>query len=99
MYLSFQWINGVVVGNHEMGHLPFEIEITNFLSYGGSNRITVAVDNMLSSTSIPQGSVINKPTDNGSVLVQYYSFDFFNYAGIHRRVSHFTNNTILMKIL
>ena len=67
-----------------MGHLPFEAEITSFLIYGGKNRITVAVDNTLLQTSVPQGKIVNNPADNGTVHVQTYTFDFFNYAGIHR---------------
>lgn len=29
-------------------------------------------------------------SDSGKVLNQYYTFDFFNYAGIHRPVTLFT---------
>lgn len=67
-----------------MGHLPFEAEISSYLIYGGKNRITVAVDNTLLQTSIPQGKIIFTPVDNGTIRLQTYTFDFFNYAGIHR---------------
>ncbi|XP_078040430.1 beta-glucuronidase [Augochlora pura] len=85
-YLAQVWINGGLVTNHEMGHLPFEAEISSYLIYGGKNRITVAVDNTLLQTSVPQGKIINTAVDNGTVHVQSYTFDFFNYAGIHRPV-------------
>ncbi|XP_011312039.1 beta-glucuronidase [Fopius arisanus] len=85
-YLAQVWINGEIVTNHEIGHLPFEAEINSFLVFGGKNRITVAVDNSLLQTSIPQGRVNPVPADNGTAWVQSYSFDFFNYAGIHRPV-------------
>ena len=67
-----------------MGHLPFEAEISSYLVYGGKNRITVAVDNTLLQTSVPQGKIIDTPVDNGTTHLQTYTFDFFNYAGIHR---------------
>lgn len=67
-----------------MGHLPFEAEISSYVSFGSKNRITVAVDNTLLQTSVPQGKLVEMPADNGTVHVQTYTFDFFNYAGIHR---------------
>lgn len=69
---------------HEMGHLPFEVEITRSALYGEENRVTVAVDNMLIQTSVPQGRIADNEADNGTVKIQSYTFDFFNYAGIHR---------------
>lgn len=67
-----------------MGHLPFDVEITSSVVLGEKNRVTVAVDNTLLQTSVPQGKVENMRSDNGTVRVQTYSFDFSNYAGIHR---------------
>lgn len=43
-------------------------------------------DNTLIGTTIPQGQVVELNTDNGPVKSQTYTFDFFNYAGIHRSV-------------
>lgn len=84
---TFQWINGRLVTNHEIGHLPFEASVSSYLVYGGKNRITVAVDNTLLQTSVPQGKVVDTATDNGTMHTQTYTFDFFNYAGIHRQVN------------
>lgn len=89
-YLAQVWINGVLATNHEMGHLPFEAEITSYLTFGGENRITVAVDNTLLQTSVPQGKIVEMVTDNGTAHMQTYTFDFFNYAGIHRSVLLYT---------
>ncbi|XP_029668445.1 beta-glucuronidase isoform X1 [Formica exsecta] len=89
-YLAQVWVNGVLVTNHEMGHLPFEAEISSYLNFGSENRITVAVDNTLLQTSIPQGRIVEMITDNGTVHTQTYTFDFFNYAGIHRSVLLYT---------
>ncbi|XP_076669148.1 beta-glucuronidase [Andrena cerasifolii] len=85
-YLAQVWVNGGLVTNHEMGHLPFEAEVSSNLFYGGKNRITVAVDNTLLQTSVPQGKVVDTVVDNGTRHTQTYTFDFFNYAGIHRPV-------------
>lgn len=82
---DLQWVNGEFLTNHEFGHLPFEAEVSSRLMYGAKNRVTVAVDNSLLSTSIPQGNIVRSLNDNGTTaLVQTYTFDFFNYAGIHR---------------
>lgn len=89
-YLAQVWVNGGLVANHEMGHLPFEAEISSYLFFGGKNRITVAVDNTLLQTSVPQGKIIEVLGDNGTVHLQTYTFDFFNYAGIHRPVLLYT---------
>lgn len=70
--------------NHEMGHLPFGADISSYVTYGGKNRITVAVDNTLLQSSVPQGKIVEAATENGTVHLQTYTFDFFNYAGIHR---------------
>lgn len=42
---------------HEIGHLPFEVEITQFVTYNSSNLLTVVVDNTLLSDTVPQGSI------------------------------------------
>uniref|UniRef100_A0A182QNR6 Beta-glucuronidase n=1 Tax=Anopheles farauti TaxID=69004 RepID=A0A182QNR6_9DIPT len=89
-YDAIVWINGVQVVKHEIGHLPFEAEVTNVLKYGAENRITVLCDNVLLQVTIPQGKVENQAIDNGVELVQSYTFDFFNYAGIHRSVVLYT---------
>uniref|UniRef100_A0AAG5DLF7 Beta-glucuronidase n=1 Tax=Anopheles atroparvus TaxID=41427 RepID=A0AAG5DLF7_ANOAO len=89
-YDAIVWINGVQVVKHEFGHLPFEAEVTKVLKYGEENRITVLCDNVLLQVTIPQGKVDNQAIDNGVELVQSYTFDFFNYAGIHRSVVLYT---------
>lgn len=71
------------------GHLPFEADITKHIAYERTNLITVAVNNILTSETIPQGHVTYK---NNTKLYPkgFYevsgNFDFFNYAGIHRSV-------------
>lgn len=73
-----------------MGHLPFETEVTHLLKYGAENRITVMCDNALIQTTVPQGKISEEPNDDGVTIIQRYTFDFFNYAGIHRSVHLYT---------
>ncbi|XP_017090335.2 beta-glucuronidase isoform X1 [Drosophila bipectinata] len=89
-YEAYVWVNGQRVVKHEMGHLPFEAEVTDVLKYGAENLITVMCDNALIQTSVPQGKITEVPNDNGMTIVQSYTFDFFNYAGIHRSVHLYT---------
>ncbi|TGZ41800.1 Beta-glucuronidase [Temnothorax longispinosus] len=96
-YLAQVWVNNALVTNHEMGHLPFEAEISSYVSFGGKNRITVAVDNTLLQTSVPQGTIMEMVTDNGTTHLQTYTFDFFNYAGIHRSVLLYTTPRVYVE--
>lgn len=80
---------------HEIGHLPFEVEITWELHYGAENRLTVSCDNRLTTSTLPQGQqytykTIILPKGITSRVIQRYSFDFFNYAGIQRPVLLYT---------
>ena len=55
--MCLQWVNGQLAFQHDGGHLPFEGAINKYLSFGGKNRVTVAVNNTLSPTTLPPGSV------------------------------------------
>lgn len=52
-----QWVNGEWVVSHDIGHLPFQAEISSLVTYGTENTVTVAVDNTLTATTVPQGSI------------------------------------------
>ncbi|XP_031622338.1 beta-glucuronidase [Contarinia nasturtii] len=90
-YEAYVYINGIMVVKHEIGHLPFEADITEYLKYGEENRVTVLCDNALLANTIPQGKITEMSSDNNETsIVQTYTFDFFNYAGIHRSVVLYT---------
>lgn len=76
------WVNGTQVAEHEGGYTPFEADVTDVVAVGGENRISVAVDNVLTWQSIPPGFVEDTPHGRR----QKYFHDFFNYAGLHRSV-------------
>ena len=54
---DFQWLNGKEVMTHSGGHLPFEADVTSLLSYGNINRITAAVNNTLTPSTLPPGAI------------------------------------------
>ena len=43
--------------DHNGGHLPFEARINDYVMFGGSNRVTVAVNNTLTPTTLPPGTI------------------------------------------
>ncbi|BFZ04365.1 hypothetical protein BsWGS_07404 [Bradybaena similaris] len=88
-----QWVNGHQTFQHEGGHLPFEGEVHSFLKFNSSNYMTVAVNNTLTHTTLPAGSIVfQKDTSRypPGYFVQNLQMDFFNYAGIHRHVRLYT---------
>ncbi|XP_029028745.1 beta-glucuronidase [Betta splendens] len=94
-YYSVVWVNGVKATEHEGGHLPFEVEIGSIIRKDPSLpcRITIAVNNTLTLSTLPPGT-IQYMTDRtkypDGYFVQNINFDFFNYAGIHRPVLLYT---------
>ncbi|MGC5617261.1 beta-glucuronidase [Georgenia sp. Z1491] len=76
------WVDDVEVVSHEGGYTPFEADVTEHVTPGGTFRLTVVVNNELSFRSIPPGVV--EDTEDGRR--QTYWHDFFNYAGLHRSV-------------
>lgn len=77
------WCNGIKVAAHEGGFLPFSADISESAVYGGMNHIAVRVNNELSETRMPCGTVKVKP--DGTKRNAPY-FDFFNYSGLQRSV-------------
>ena len=51
-----QWVNGRQVTEHSGGFLPFQADVTFSLVYGALNRITVAINNTLTDSTLPQGA-------------------------------------------
>lgn len=91
-HYAILWINGKKILEHKGGFLPFEGEITSLLEFGGENRITIAVNNILDWNSLPPGEIIEykDPMHPEGYKTQEYYFDFFNYSGIHRPVFLYT---------
>jgi hypothetical protein len=77
------------VAEHSIGHLPFEADITNVLKYGQENRVTVLCDNVLTSTTIPQGTISEVETQVSlkclSFCLKFY-FRFLLSATMERKL-------------
>ena len=82
-YAAQVWLNGKWLGGHEGGHLPFAVPCTNALA-DGENVLVVRVDGRLGRDRVPPGLVPPAQT-HGRIFHPDTAFDFFPYAGIHRR--------------
>jgi beta-glucuronidase len=60
---STVWINGQKAAENKGGFLPFEADITAICSPGHMNRITLAVDNRLTLSTLPPGRVVMEGGD------------------------------------
>lgn len=87
-YLSVVYVNGVKVGAHEGGHLPFAFEIGELVRWGEENVIAVSVENQLKPTRVPAGNMPSRLDAFDSF--PRTTFDFFPFAGIHRPVVLYT---------
>uniref|UniRef100_A0A914UZP8 Beta-glucuronidase n=1 Tax=Plectus sambesii TaxID=2011161 RepID=A0A914UZP8_9BILA len=71
-YFAAVFINGHNVINHTGGHLPFEVDINDIVSFTSSNRVTVAVNNTLSHATIPPGEFVYKKGGMAAVAGKKY---------------------------
>lgn len=85
------YVNGIEIMCHKGGFMPFECAINDNV-IDGKNRVTIAVSNMLDHDCIPFGYIKEAEHKNfqKGEKKQIYSFDFFNYSGIHRPVKLYT---------
>lgn len=84
-YWAAVWVNGHRVGEHEGGHLPFEFDITDVVTFGAENAIAIQVENHLKPARVPSGNL-------GAAILGIFTgfpsttFDFYPFAGLHRPV-------------
>lgn len=80
------FINGSLVMEHAGGFLPFEGVINDYIR-PGTNRLTVAVHNVVDYTTLPVGLYTETEGPDGKLKVKNQpNFDFFNFAGLQRPV-------------
>ena len=77
------WAGDVEVAGHAGGYTPFEADITQHVRCGEPFRLTIRVNNELTTATMPPG-VISAAA--GGRRTQRYFHDFFNYSGLHRSV-------------
>lgn len=85
-YLAEVWLNGVRLGTHEGGHLPFEFDLAPHVRQTG-NRLVVCVEGELAPDRVPPGNIPPNASD-AFPMSQFpaASFDFYPFCGIHRPV-------------
>jgi beta-glucuronidase len=82
------WVNGQLVGGHEGGYTPFELDITAAVKAGGWNAISVEVDNRWDETTLPGARPGKEPSKQ--------LFPWWNYGGItHDVVMKVHKNTFV----
>lgn len=85
-YFAQMWLNGVELGAHEGGHLPFEFDVTTLLR-AEHNLLVARVEGALAPDRVPPGNVANDPRQvSGKNSYPNTLFDFFPFCGIHRPV-------------
>jgi beta-glucuronidase len=77
------FVDDTFVVEHIGGYTPFDAEVTNLIKPGEEFRLTIAVNNQLTNTTIPPGKI--EVLENGKKK-QTYLHDFYNYAGLARSV-------------
>jgi beta-glucuronidase len=84
-YLGTVYLNGVKIGTHEGGHLPFAFEITDSVKWDEENVVAISVENELKPSRVPSG---NMPGSEMSLFASTpaTTFDFYPFAGLHRPV-------------
>ena len=76
-YAAKVWVNGNPVGMHEGGFVPFAFDVTPFVNWDGSNRISIQVENSIKPNRLPGDGVNN---------IAVSEYDIFPYAGLNRDV-------------
>lgn len=85
VYRARAWLNGVLLGEHVGGHLPFAFDIAGAGRIGEVNRLTVMVENKLRVDRVPAipDAATSRFTQEDYPQTAY---DFFPYSGLHRPV-------------
>jgi len=76
-YFARVWVNGIAVGEHNGGHLPFAFDITDHLLWDSPNTLAIQVENHLMPTRVPAGNVAGALAGLNSGYPST-TFDIFN---------------------
>ena len=89
-YLGTVYLNGVKVGSHEGGHLPFAFEITDQVKWDEENVVAISVENVLKPDRVPSGNMPSKTAFDQLSSTPRTTFDFYPFCGLHRPVVLYT---------
>ncbi|MFA5007515.1 MAG: beta-glucuronidase [Candidatus Izemoplasmatales bacterium] len=76
------YAEGILLGRHDGGFLPFEVRLPEDLALTGSFRLSVVLDNRLDFSTLPIGEI----EERDGRRYQRINHDFANLTGIHRDV-------------
>ena len=96
-YWADVWVNGIKVGSHVGGHLPFEFDITDLLYHGDENGLVVRVNGQLSLETVPWGMVPDSDVPRSAEQYPDINFDFFPYCGLHRPVILYSTPRVFIR--
>lgn len=88
-YAADVWVDGIAVGSHVGGFLPFECDISRCAPPGKEVRIVIRVDNRLTNETIPQGVCADDFLRENRLREETFPatrFDFFPFGGLNRPV-------------
>lgn len=89
-YMAEAWLNGVRLGGHEGGHLPFAFDITDHVR-DEDNVLVVRVNGHLAPENVPPGGLAGRAgVSFGRADYPDTNFDFFPFCGIQRPVLLYT---------
>lgn len=79
-YKAKVWWNGQLIGTHEGGYTPFELDVTDHLK--NKNTLAVSVNNAWDTTTIPGAKTADTTLPHNATSV----YAWMNYGGIMRPV-------------
>jgi beta-glucuronidase len=88
-YFSKVWVNGILLGENNLGFLPFEFDITDCVKCGEESEVVICLNNQLSDEGIPQGITAKNYLEENRLREETFPaarFDFSPFGGIHRPV-------------
>lgn len=97
-YAAKVWINGKLATQHQGGHVPFEVEISDQITWGRQNLIAIRVENEQLPERLPAGPspVIGLMSGMMSGYPET-TYDYFPYAGLNRPVILYTVPRVYIK--
>ena len=90
IYFGTVYVNGVKVGSHEGGHLPFAFEITDQVKWDEENVIAISVENELKPDRVPSGNMPGSDDEHVRRARRRPRTTSTRSAGIHRPVVLYT---------